>query len=277
MIRTTRLSARIAKWAALAVVFCVFVFPLLLVLLNSFKPLANIIINPLSLPQSWYLSNYVNAFQLMNFPSSFANSLIITVCSVSLIALCSSMTAYLFVRKKNRLTTALFYSMVSSMLIPFQALMIPLLQIYGADLHLLDNKWVLIYMYIGFGASLAVFFYHGVIKSIPVELEEAAMIDGANRLQTFFRIVFPLLLPATVTLIILDSLWIWNDYLLPSLILQSPGQRTLPLSTFAFYSTYSANFGQVMAALVMTAGPLLLAYLFLQRHIIRGIMSGSIK
>ena len=277
MIRTTRLSARIAKWAALAVVFCVFVFPLLLVLLNSFKPLANIIINPLSLPQSWYLSNYVNAFQLMNFPSSFANSLIITVCSVSLIALCSSMTAYLFVRRKNRLTTVLFYSMVSSMLIPFQALMIPLLQIYGADLHLLDNKWVLIYMYIGFGASLAVFFYHGVIKSIPVELEEAAMIDGANRLQTFFRIVFPLLLPATVTLIILDSLWIWNDYLLPSLILQSPGQRTLPLSTFAFYSTYSANFGQVMAALVMTAGPLLLAYLFLQRHIIRGIMSGSIK
>ena len=103
------------------------------------------------------------------------------------------------------------------------------------------------------------------------------MIDGASRLQTFFRIVFPLLLPATMTLVILDSLWIWNDYLLPSLILQSPGQRTLPLSTFAFYSTYSANFGQVMAALVMTAGPLLLAYLFLQRHIIRGIMSGSIK
>lgn len=275
--RFTRLSTKIAKWVALAIVFIIFVFPLLLVVVNSLKPLATIILNPVQLPQSWYFNNFSDAFQLMNFPSSFVNSLIITVLSVLLIAITSAMTAYLFVRKKNRLTTVLFFLMVASMLIPFQAVMIPLLQIYGADLHLLNNKWILIYMYIGFGASLAVFFYHGVIKSIPLELEEAAMIDGASRIQTFFRIVFPLLLPTTVTLIILDSLWIWNDFLLPSLVLQTPEQRTLPLSTFSFYSAYSANFGDVMAALVMTAGPLLLVYLFLQRHIIRGIMSGSIK
>ena len=187
------------------------------------------------------------------------------------------MTAYVFVRKKNRLTNGLFYFMVASMLIPFQAVMIPLLQIYGSDLRVLDNKWILIYMYLGFGASLAVFFYHGVIKSIPLELEEAAMIDGANRFQIFYRIVFPLLIPTTVTLIILDSLWIWNDYLLPSLILTSPSQRTLPLSMFVFNTTYSANYGYLMAAEVLTAAPLLLVYLLLQRYIIRGIMSGSIK
>ncbi len=275
--RTSRLWSKIAKWIALFIVFCVFIFPLILVLVNSLKPLTDIILNPLSWPTSWNFVNYTDAFNLMDFPDAFLNSLIITVLSVSLIAIGSSMTAYLFVRKKSRLTTLLFYFMVASMLIPFQAVMIPLLQIYGADLHWLNNKWILIYMYLGFGASLAVFFYHGVIKAIPIELEEAAMIDGASRVQTFFRIVFPLLLPTTVTLIILDSLWIWNDYLLPSLVLQSPSQRTLPLSTFSFYTAYSANFGDVMAALVMTAGPLLIVYLFLQRHIIKGIMAGSIK
>ncbi len=132
-------------------------------------------------------------------------------------------------------------------------------------------------MYIGFGASLAVFIYHGLIKSIPLELEEAAMIDGASRLQSFFRIVFPLLKPTTMTIMILNVLWIWNDFLLPSLVLIKPEERTLPLSTFYFFGTYSVDYGLLMAGLVSIIIPVIVVYLFTQRYIIEGVMHGSIK
>ena len=162
------------------------------------------------------------------------------------------------------------------MLIPFQAIMIPMLRIFGA-IKMMNSIWALIYMYVGFGASLAVFIYHGFIKNIPLELEEAAMIDGASRTQVFFHIVFPLLKPTTITIIVLDMLWIWNDFLLPNLVLLRPSQMTLPLSTYRFYLTYTVDYGLLMAGLVMTVAPLLLIYLFLQRYIIRGIIQGSIK
>jgi raffinose/stachyose/melibiose transport system permease protein len=142
---------------------------------------------------------------------------------------------------------------------------------------MLNSKWALIYMYIGFGTSLAVFIYHGFIKSIPLELEESAMIDGCSKLQTFQRIVFPLLKPTTVTLIILNLLWIWNDFLLPSLVLIAPNQRTLPLSTFYFFGTYTVEYGALMAGLLMTIIPVIIIYLFLQKYIINGILEGSIK
>jgi len=152
--------------------------------------------------------------------------------------------------------------MVTSMLIPFQSIMIPLVRIYGANLKLLDNKWILIYMYMGFGSSLSVFVYHGFIKSIPMELEEAAMIDGCTRVQTFFKIVFPLLRPTTLTLIILNVLWIWNDFLLPSLVLISKANRTLPLSTFYFHGTYTADYGLLMAGLLLTIIPVVVFFIF---------------
>jgi raffinose/stachyose/melibiose transport system permease protein len=212
----------------------------------------------------------------MNFANSFMNSLIITVFSVALITIFSAMTAYVFVRIQSKLNKFLFFLMVASMIIPFQAIMIPLVQIYGS-IGFLNSKWALIYMYIGFGASLAVFIYHGLIKSIPLELEEAAMIDGASRLQIFFQVVFPLLKPTTMTIVILNVLWIWNDFLLPSLVLIKPEERTLPLSTFYFFGTYSVDYGLLMAGLVVTIIPVIIVYLFTQRYIIQGVMNGSIK
>jgi raffinose/stachyose/melibiose transport system permease protein len=186
------------------------------------------------------------------------------------------MTAHLLVRKKWMFNKIIFFVFVLSMIIPFQGIMIPLVSIYGS-IGMLNSKWSLIYMYIGFGVSLAVFMYHGFIKSIPVELEEAAMIDGCGLMQTFWKIVFPLLMPTTMTIMILDVLWIWNDFLLPSLILIEPTQRTLPLSTYYFYGTYTVNYGLAMAGLILTILPVILFYLFTQKHIINGVLQGSIK
>ncbi|WP_435368275.1 carbohydrate ABC transporter permease [Paenibacillus polysaccharolyticus] len=264
------------KLAALVLGMILFVFPFVLLILNSFKANQAITSDPLGLPRSFQLENYANAFDKMGYLSAFSNTLLITVAGVLLIALFSAMTAHYFVRHHSKLNQYLFFLMVAAMIIPFQAIMIPLVKIYGS-LSLLDNKWSLIYMYIGFGSPLAVFIYHGFVKSIPLELEEAALMDGCGRVQTFFRIVLPVLLPTTVTISVLNVLWIWNDFLLPSLVLTSSEQRTLPLSTFYFYGTYTVDYGPLMAGLVLTLLPVLIVYLFAQKYIIQGVMQGAIK
>ncbi|HAN95452.1 MAG: carbohydrate ABC transporter permease [Limnochordia bacterium] len=256
--------------------FAVYLSPFFLVLINSFKSRREILSNPFGLPPAWSLQNFTTAFQRMGFVPAFMNSLVITVCSVIGIAVFSAMTAYLFVRTDWRFNKLMFFAMVASMLIPFQAIMIPLVRIYGG-LNLLNNRWILIYMYLGFGSSFAVFLYHGFIKSIPKELEEAAMIDGCSRLQVFFLVVFPLLKSTTLSLIILNVLWIWNDFLLPSLVLISANNRTLPLTTFYFHGTYTSDYGLLMAALMLTILPVIIFYTGLQKHIIRGVMEGAIK
>lgn len=253
-----------------------YLIPFFLVFINAFKDRSQIVANPLRLPPVFSLVNFVEAFRKMNYPYAFWNSLVITVLSTALIVFFSSMTAYLFARLRWGFNKFMFFLMVASMLIPFQAIMIPLVKIYGS-LELLNNRWTLIYMYLGFGCSFAVFLYHGAIKSIPLELEEAAMIDGCSRLQAFFRIVFPLLKPTTTTVAILDVLWIWNDFLLPSLVLISPKNRTLPLSTYYFYGTYTSDYGLLLASLILGITPVIIFYLFMQKHIIKGILQGSIK
>ncbi|MFC9712153.1 carbohydrate ABC transporter permease [Paenibacillus sp. JNUCC31] len=265
-----------AKLVSLIVAMMLFIFPFLLLITNSFKANQAITSDPLGLPASFQWDNYVSAFDKMGYMSAFGNSLLITVAGVLLIALLAAMTAHYFVRHKSKLNQYLFFLMVAAMIIPFQAIMIPLVKIYGS-LGMLDNKWSLIYMYIGFGSPLAVFIYHGFIKSIPLELEEAALMDGCGRVQTFFRIVLPVLLPTSVTITVLNVLWIWNDFLLPSLVLTSSEQRTLPLSTFYFYGTYTVDYGPLMAGLVLTLLPVLIVYLFAQKYIIQGVMQGSIK
>ncbi|MBZ4669249.1 MAG: carbohydrate transporter rane protein 2, family [Defluviitaleaceae bacterium] len=260
----------------LSIVLILYIIPFILVLINSFKTRVQIVSNPLELPQDYSLSNYFEAFTKMNYSHAFVNSLIITIFSVIFIIVFSSMTAHLLVRKKWMFNKIIFFAFVLSMIIPFQGIMIPLVSIYGS-IGMLNSKWSLIYMYIGFGVSLAVFMYHGFIKSIPVELEEAAMIDGCGLMQTFWKIVFPLLTPTTMTIMILDVLWIWNDFLLPSLILIEPTQRTLPLSTYYFYGTYTVNYGLAMAGLILTILPVILFYLFTQKYIINGVLQGSIK
>ncbi|MFM9277225.1 carbohydrate ABC transporter permease [Paenibacillus jiagnxiensis] len=269
-------ASAVFKFIVLTVVLILFIVPFVFLLINSFKENVAITSNPLALPDSFKLANYTYAFEKMNYIDAFANSLIITVLGVMCISLFAAMTAHYFVRNNTRFNQYTFLLMVASMIIPFQAIMIPLVKIYGS-LDLLNSKWSLIYMYIGFGSSLAVFIYHGFVKGVPKELEEAALIDGCTRVQTFFRIVFPVLMPTTATISILNVLWIWNDFLLPSLILVDPEQRTLPLSTYNFYGTYTVDYGPLMASLVLTIFPVIIIYLFAQKYIIRGVMQGSIK
>lgn len=266
----------IIKFVVISFLFVLYVIPFAVAILNSFKTKEQIVSNPFSLPNHISFTNYFDAFNKMHYVSAFTNSLIITVCSVVIIVLFSSMTAYIFVRKNWKINNILFFVMIAAMIIPFQGIMIPLVKIYGS-IGMLNSRWALIYMYLGFGSPLAVFMYHGFLKSIPLELEEAAMIDGATKLQTFWKVVFPLLKPTTMTIVILDMLWIWNDYLLPVLVLQTIDQRTLPLSTFYFYGTYTADYGQITAGLMLAIVPIIIVYLFLQKNIINGVLQGSGK
>ncbi len=266
----------LSKLVILSTFFLLYLGPMLFVFLNSFKPNKEIILNPLTLTGYSGIQNYISAAEKMKYIAAFGNSLFITIISVGLIIFTSSMTAYLFCRKKWVINNLMFYGMIAAMILPFQALMIPLVSIYGGLLNVL-NKWTLIYMYIGFGAPLAVFMYHGFIKGIPLELEEAAQIDGANSIQVFTKIIWPILKPTTFTIMILDVLWIWNDFLLPSLILIEAKDRTLPLSTFYFYGTYSVDLGLMMAGLVLIITPVLILYLFLQKYILEGVVQGAIK
>ncbi len=267
---------RFLKIGFLFTLLAVYLFPFYVLIINTLKDKTQILKAPLDLPRYLGLENFVIAFEKMSYLHAFFNILIITIFSVLLIVIFASMTAYLFVRTKWKFNKIMFFVMVASMLIPFQAVMIPLVTIYGS-MNLLNNKWTLIYMYMGFGSSLAVFIYHGFIKSIPLELEEAAMIDGCTRLQTFFKIVFPLLKPTTMTLVILNVLWIWNDFLLPSLVLITAKTRTLMLSTYYFHGTYTSDYALLMASLLLTIAPVIVLYLFIQKHIIKGVMQGSIK
>ena len=268
------------KIALLAVLLAGYMIPFILVLINAFKRSGTIIRNPLRVmdPNGITLDNFKKAYESMDFPRAFFNSLLITVVSVAIIILISSMTAYLFVRASWKINGIFFALMVAAMIIPFQVLMIPIVSIYGGALGLLDHKATLIFFNVGFGISMATFIYHGFIKgNVHISLEEPPMLDGCTRRQTFFKIVFPILKPVTATIIVLDVLWVWNDYLLPSLVLTSKNNFTLPLSTYSFYGTYSVDYGALMAALVLTVIPVIILYLFLQRQIISGVISGAVK
>ncbi|MFW2487001.1 carbohydrate ABC transporter permease [Clostridium chromiireducens] len=274
--KNKKLIANIIKYIVISGLLLLYIVPFVFVLINSFKARKDVISNPLALPSTFKFSNYADAFEKMNYGHAFINTLIITALSVLIIIIFSSMAAYILVRKDWKFNKFIFFAMVLSMIIPFQGIMIPLVSIYGS-MGMLNTKWALIYMYLGFGMSLAVFMYHGFIKSIPVELEEAAMIDGATRFQTFWQIVFPIMKPITMTITTLDVLWIWNDFLLPSLILIAPNERTLQLSTYAFNGTYTTDYGLSMSALMLSILPVLIIYLFLQKSIIGGVLQGSIK
>lgn len=265
---------------AMLIVFLFYMIPFILILLNSFKVKRDIIKNPFSLlaEKGYTLDNYITAFEKMNYLRSFGNSLLITGLSTLFVIVLASMTAYYFVRAKNGISRVFFSLMAASMIIPFQAIMIPLVSIYGAQLNLLNHRGTLIFLHTGFAMSMSVFIYQGFIKSnIPITLEEAAYLDGCSKTQTFFKVVFPLLKPTTSTLIILNVLAFWNDYLLPSLVLGKKDLLTLPLSTYAFYGTYSADYGTIMAGLVLTVAPILVLYLFLQKQIISGVVAGAVK
>lgn len=268
------------RFVILCVLLVLYMFPFLLVLINSFKAKRDVIKNPLSLigAEGFFPDNYALAVKRMNFLRVFGNSLFITIVSVALIVLFSSMTAYLFARNKWKINQIMFSIMITSMVIPFQVLMIPIVSIYGSKLHVLNNPWTLIFMHVGFGVSMGTFMFSGAItSSIPIELEEAATIDGGGRLRKYFMIIMPLLKPTTVTLIIIDALAIWNDYLLPSLILVKKDLYTLPIAAQAFHGDFSSDYGLMMAGMIMTVIPILALYLALQKYIIDGVVTGAVK
>ena len=253
-----------------------FLIPFYFVIINSVKSFAEILIDAAALPKEILFSNYAKVWNIINFPRAFWNSLIITVASNIGIVIISSMAAWKMVRTPNKFSKILFIIIVSAMVIPFQTVMIPLMKL-GGTLGIVNSIPGLVIMYFGFGVPLSLFLYHGFVKSVPIEIEEAAKIDGCSQFGVFWRIVFPLLKPITITVIILNTLWIWNDYLLPLLVLQSPELRTIPLATSSFFAQYTKQWDMGLAALVLGIAPVIVFFLFLQRHIIKGIAAGSIK
>ena len=253
-----RKALNILAMAGLIVVFIAYMFPFLMVVINSLKQKRDIIKSPFS----WLFTikglsfdNFVKAFVQMDFLNAFKNSLIVTASATILVTFLAAMLAYYIVRRNNVISRIAFALMVASMIIPFQAIMIPLVSIYGSGLGILNHRITLIFMHTGFSMAMSVFMFHGFIKgNIPMALEEAAYIDGATHTQTFFQVVFPLLKPIISTLVILNALAFWNDYLLPSLVLTDKELLTLPLSTYSFYGTYSADYGTIMAGLLL-CGP----------------------
>ena len=264
----------------LIIVFILFVIPFLLVLINVFKTKGDITSNPLALigEHGFTLQNFPEAMAKMDFWNVFKNSAIITFSATILTILFSAMASVVIVRNNWKVCTLFFALMIASMVIPFQVLMVPLVSVYGGIFGILGSRITLIFMHVGFSVSMATFMFHGAIHSnIPLELEEAALIDGCSRWQTFWKIVFPLLKPTVATVAIIDAMAFWNDYLLPSLVLTDKEIYTIPIATQAFYGTYSTDIGLVMAALLLAMLPILVLYLFLQKHIVAGVTAGAVK
>jgi raffinose/stachyose/melibiose transport system permease protein len=274
-----RITSLTVTYFFLIMAFLCFTFPFFLLIVNSFKTNGDILENPFALPKSWDFAQFTDVIEKMNFLVTFKNTLLITTLSVLFILFFSAMAAHHFVRNSTRFNKVFFAVLVASMIIPFQSIMIPLIYIYGAKLQLIQSVPVLllVVLYIGFGSAFSVFIYHGFIKSIPLELEEASYIDGCTRRQTFFKIVFPMLAPTSSTIAILNVLWIWNDYLLPSLILTKEQNYTMPIKMKVFNGTYMNNWELLIPAILMTVLPILVTYLFGQRFIIKGVMQGAIK
>ncbi len=275
-------SSKILANIALIVFCLMYLFPIYLILTNSFKSRSEMYENMMSLPGKLTMKYYGSALSKINFWVSIRNSLILTVVSIAILVVLCSMTAWMLVRSKSKLSGILFGILVATMLIPFQTIMMPLMQEMNwigthFGIKMTDTIPGLIFMYVGFGAGMGVFLYHGFISSIPVSLEEAAIIDGCSTWGVFWKIVFPMLKPTTMTVVILDVIWIWNDYLLPSLTLKAKANRTIPISTAKFFGQYTISWNEAMAALVVTIIPVAIFYLVCQKYIIKGVAAGAVK
>ena len=254
---------------------CIFLFPIYILILNSFKNTKGIFTDVLGFPNdtTFTLENYPNAFDALEYLRSFLNSFLITVIASLLILLISAMAAWVLVRYKTRTSRVIF--LAAAMLIPFQCVMLPLVG-FASRINLM-NPPGLIFMYMGFGTSMSIVMFHGFIKNIPEELEEAATIDGCGGFRLFFTIVVPLMRTILITVEVLNVMWIWNDYLLPSLIINRPGWQTLPLKTYLFFGQFAKRWDLASAGLIMCIVPIIIFYLLCQKYIVRGITDGAIK
>lgn len=256
----------------------VFLIPIITVVTNSFKDKFSISQEPFLLPNSETfagIENYISGINDTGFISAFFWSLFITVCSVAVIVLFTSMTAWYITRVKTRFNSLIYYLFVFSMIVPFQMVMFTMSKM--ANVLRLDNPFGLIFIYLGFGAGLSVFIFSGFVKSIPQSLEEASIIDGCNVFQSFWYIVFPILKPTAITVAILNTMWIWNDYLLPYLVIGSD-YKTIPIAVQYLKGGYgSVDMGAMMAMLVLAILPVVIFYLVCQKYIIKGVAAGAVK
>ncbi len=258
----------------------VFLYPIMFIVINSFKGKFFISQNPFALPTVETfagLTNYINGLEKTGFFSAMGWSFFITILSVAVIIFFTSMTAYYITRVKSKATNVLYYLFVFSMIVPFQMVMFPMVKL--ADTLNLSNPLGMVALYLGFGSGLSVFMFSGFIKSIPLEIEEAAMIDGCNPLQTYFHIVLPILKPTSITVAILNAMWVWNDYLLPYLVIGlSTKYKTIPVVIQMLVgSNGNRDMGAMMAMLVLAIIPIVVFYLACQKHIIEGVVAGAVK
>jgi raffinose/stachyose/melibiose transport system permease protein len=265
----------------------VFLIPFAMVVINSAKTSKDIIFDALALPSKWG-QLWVNVGLIFNnhtvhYANAFLDSTLITILSLAVIVIFSSMCAWALVRSRAAWSTFLFFAFVAAMVIPFQVLMFPLvrwMRIVGGFFHirLLQSIPGIVFAYLGFGCSLSIFIFHGFIKNIPYELEESATIDGCSEARTFFAIVFPLLQPIIITVLILNGIWIWNDYLLPLLMLGSNGAvQTLPVAVTAFAGAYLKQWDLILTSTLIAMLPIIVLYLLAQRYVIKGMIEGAIK
>lgn len=268
-------------WTVMLSLLClVWVYPVVMILLNALKVETAITTGGAfqlpTLETFAGLDNFVNAIQAKGFLDAFATSLVITITSVALILVCCSMCAWFITRVNNRLSKLCYFLFVFSMVVPFQMLMFTLAA--TADRLKLNTPWNICIIYLGFGAGLAVFMFAGFMKSIPIEVEEAAMIDGCNPLQTFFRIDLPVLKPTLISVGILETMWVWNDYLLPYLVLDRKKYTTVPILIQYFKGSFGkVEMGPTMACIILTVLPIIVLYLFCQKYIIKGVVAGAVK
>ena len=261
------------------IISVLYVYPIILVVLNSFKKKAYISKAPFALPTGKTfvgIENYIRGIEKTGLIAAFGWTLFITVLSVAVIILCCSMTAWYIVRVKNVATKIIYTACLIAMVVPFQMEMYTLSKI--ANMLHMDNPWGIIIIYLGFGAGLAVFMFTGFVKSIPLEIEEAAMIDGCTPIQTFFQVVMPIMKPTCITVSILQAMWIWNDYLLPSLVLDTKKYKTLSIAIQYLKGGYgSVDMGAMMGVLVISIIPIIIFYLACQKYIIEGVVAGAVK
>lgn len=257
-----------------AALYCL--FPLLMALMNSFKTNRELLTNMMSLPSAWSFENYIRTFDKMNYLRSLLNTVILTVGGVGLIAVFSAMAGWKMCRTKTRLSGFLFSLFIFSMIIPFSSIMIPLFRVV-LFLNIKNSLAGLVLVYAGLGVSTAIFLYHGFVKSIPYELEESAIIDGCSSMQVFFYIMMPMLKPITATVCITNVFWIWNDFLLPLIMISDNKKYTLLLSTNTLFGQYSNDWSAILSALILAAIPVIIFYAFFQKQIMHGIADGAIK
>lgn len=280
MMETVEVSktAAIIMTVIFIILAVIFLFPILLVLMNSFKNKLYISEQPFAFPGGETfagLSNYIGGLAKTGFFSAALNSVIITVLAVILIVILTSMTAWWLTRVKSKFSSVLYYLFVFAMIVPFQMVMFTLSKV--TDMLNLGNPIGIVIVYVGFGAGQAVFMFAGFVKSIPISLEEAAMLDGCTPIQTFFLVVFPILKPTAITVAILNAMWVWNDYLLPLLVLKSDYQ-TIPIAVQYLKGGYgSVDMGAMMGMLVLAIVPIVVVYLLCQKHIIKGVAAGAVK